>query len=65
MYELRCRDVGFDCPGVVHGPTKEDVLRQAAAHAAEAHDTQVTPAMAEQVSALIHLREEDAPGAAG
>lgn len=65
MYELRCRDVGFDCPGVVHGPTKEDVLRQAAAHAAEAHDTQVTPAMAEQVSALIHLREEAAPGAAG
>lgn len=62
MYELRCRDVGFDCPGVVHGLTKEDVLKQAAAHAAEVHDTQVTPALAEKVSALIHLREDAAPG---
>lgn len=65
MYELRCRDVGFDCPGVVHGLTKEDVLKQAAAHAAETHNTQVTPAMAEQVAALIHLRAEDTPGAHG
>lgn len=65
MYELRCRDVGFDCPGVVHGLTKEDVLKLAAAHAAEAHNTQVTPAMAEQVAALIHLRVADTPGARG
>ena len=54
MFELRCKDVGFDCPGVVRGATKNEVLTQAAAHAAEAHDTVVTPAMAEKVSALIH-----------
>lgn len=65
MYELRCKDVGFDCPGVVHGLTKEDVLKQAAAHAAEVHDTQVTPALAEKVSALIHRREDPAPGGNG
>ncbi len=61
MYELRCRDVGFDCPGVVHGATKEDVLKQAAEHAADVHSTQVTPALAEKVSAHIHRREDASP----
>jgi predicted small metal-binding protein len=58
MFELRCRDVGFDCPGVVHGATKEEVLAQAAAHAAQAHDTVVTPELAEKVSALIQERPD-------
>jgi predicted small metal-binding protein len=62
MYQLRCRDVGFDCPGVVRGATKEEVLKQAAAHAAEAHDTEVTPALAEKVSALIQRAEDGALG---
>lgn len=53
MYELRCKDVGFDCPGVVRGATKEEVLRQAAAHASEVHKVQVTPELAEKVSSLI------------
>ena len=63
MYELRCKDVGFDCPGVVRGATKEDVLKQAAGHAAEVHSTQVTPALAEKVFALIHRREDASPNA--
>lgn len=53
MFELHCKDVGFDCPGVVRGATKEEVLSQAAAHAAQVHGTQVTPEMAVKVSALI------------
>lgn len=53
MYELRCRDAGFNCAGVVTGPTKEDVLKQAAAHARDVHKTEVTPAMAKQISGLI------------
>ena len=53
MFELHCKDVGFDCPGVVHGATKEEVLKQAAVHAAEAHGTQVTPELAAKVTALI------------
>ena len=63
MFELRCRDVGFDCPGVVRGATKEEVLTQAAAHAAEVHATVVTPALAEKVAALIHERPDAVPGA--
>lgn len=53
MYELRCKDVGFDCAGVVRGATREVVLQQAAAHAAQVHQTEVTPEMATQVSGLI------------
>jgi predicted small metal-binding protein len=34
---LRCNEVFEGCPGVVYGDTQEEVLRQAAAHAAEAH----------------------------
>jgi predicted small metal-binding protein len=63
MFELRCRDVGFDCPGVVTGATKDAVLQQAAAHAAAAHATTVTPEMATQVMALIQERPGDTPAA--
>jgi predicted small metal-binding protein len=58
MFELRCKDVGFDCPGVVRGATKEDVLQQAAAHASRVHNTQVTPELAAKVATLI--REQPA-----
>lgn len=60
MFELRCKDVGFDCPGLVRGVTKEEVLKQAAAHAADVHSTQITPEMAAKVSTLI--REQGAGG---
>ncbi len=53
MFELRCREVGFDCDGVVRGATKLEVFQQAAAHAKAVHHTEVTPAMAIKVSALI------------
>lgn len=53
MYELRCRDVGFDCAGVVRGATKDAVLQQAAAHAAQVHQTEITPSLAAKVSVLI------------
>jgi predicted small metal-binding protein len=65
MFELRCRDVGFDCPGVVRGATKEEVLEQAAAHAAAVHNSVVTPALAEKVSALIRHRDDASPGTGG
>jgi len=53
MYELRCRDAGFDCAGVVKGQTPEEVLQRAAAHASEVHKAQVTPEMAKQIATLI------------
>ncbi|MEO6407408.1 MAG: DUF1059 domain-containing protein [Burkholderiaceae bacterium] len=59
MFELRCRDVGFDCPGVVRGTTKDEVLQQAAAHATEVHATSVTPELAAQVMAVIYECQGD------
>lgn len=53
MYELCCRNVGFDCPGIVTGETPDDVLRQAAEHASAVHGVSVTPEMAEKVAAMI------------
>jgi predicted small metal-binding protein len=53
MYELKCKDVGFDCPGVVRADTKEAVLQQAAAHAKQVHNTEVTPELAAKASSLI------------
>ncbi len=50
---LHCRDAGFDCDAVVQGATAEEILEQVRPHAAEAHDTQVTPAMEEQLRPLI------------
>lgn len=53
MFELRCKDVGFECPGIITGTTRAEVLEQAGAHADAVHDVQVTPAMADQLMALI------------
>ena len=45
---VRCRDVGFDCEGVIRGETEEEVLAQAAAHAQSAHDVkEITPEIEE------------------
>ena len=55
--QLNCRDVGFDCEGVVEGETAYDVLTQAAQHAREVHglsEEQVSdPGFASQVEAQI------------
>jgi predicted small metal-binding protein len=64
MFELRCRDVGFDCAGVVRGATKDEVLQQAAAHARDVHGTVVTPELAVKVTALIRDDHGDGHDAA-
>lgn len=55
---LNCRDVGFDCEGVVHGDTTHDVLTQAAQHAQEVHGLTTEevsdPGFGNQVEAQIH-----------
>lgn len=58
MKELRCRDVGFDCDAVVHAETEEEILTQAAAHAKQVHNVEVTPEQAEQIAKLIHEKPE-------
>jgi len=53
MKVLRCRDVGFDCDGVVRAESEEELLRQVAEHAQTVHNVEVTPELAEQVKSLI------------
>lgn len=51
---LHCRDVGFDCEGVIRGDTEDDVMQQAAQHARDAHGMEeVTPEIAEQIRSKI------------
>jgi predicted small metal-binding protein len=54
MKVLRCKDVGFDCPGIIQAENDADVLQLAAQHALVAHQVTVTPEMAEQIKPLIH-----------
>lgn len=35
---VRCRDVGFDCDGVVRAETEDEALKQVAAHAKTVHN---------------------------
>ena len=57
MKVIHCRDVGFDCDGVIRAETEEEALNMAAAHAKSAHGLQeVTPEVVEEVSAA--MREE-------
>lgn len=53
MKVLHCRDVGFDCPGIIKADNENEVLQMAAQHASEVHQVQVTPEMAEQIKTLI------------
>ena len=41
---VRCRDVGFDCDGVVRAETEEEVLKQVAAHAKAVHNIEAVSA---------------------
>lgn len=51
---LRCGDLMAGCQRVVRGTTDEEVLRQAAQHAAEAHGIkEVTPDLAAKVKSKI------------
>lgn len=52
---VRCRDVGFDCEGVIRAETEDEALAQcAAAHAQEVHNVQeITPEIEEAVRAAI------------
>jgi len=58
MKTLRCRDAGFDCDKEIKASTEEEVLAQAANHAAKAHNVQVTPALAKQIRTLIKDQDD-------
>jgi predicted small metal-binding protein len=51
---LRCSDVGFECDGVIRAETEEELLKQAAEHAREAHNLQkISDDIVEKVRAAI------------
>ncbi len=57
---VNCRDVGFDCEGVVKGETEEETLSKVAEHAQSVHGlSEVTPEVADKVKSV--MREEPAP----
>jgi predicted small metal-binding protein len=43
MKVVHCRDVGFDCEGVVRAETEQEVLEQVAAHAKAVHNIETVP----------------------
>jgi predicted small metal-binding protein len=52
---IRCKDVGFDCPGVIEAPTEEQALKQAAEHAKSAHGIrEITPDILAKVKKAMH-----------
>jgi len=56
---VHCRDIGFDCDGVIRAKTEEEALKMVAEHAKTAHGLEeVTPEIAEQVKAV--MRDEPA-----
>lgn len=51
---IRCRDVGFDCNGVIRAKTEEEALAQAAAHAKTAHGVKdVTADMVKKIKSVM------------
>jgi len=58
---IRCREVGFDCEGVIRADTEEEALRQAAEHARSAHGLKE---VSQEVVAKVRsvMRDEPARG---
>ena len=51
---VHCRDVGFDCDGVVEANTEAELLQKVAQHAKEAHGLEeVTPEVVAKVKSVI------------
>ena len=56
---IYCRDVGFDCDGVIRADSEEEALDMAAEHARDVHGLQeVTPEVVAQVRAVMHDEPE-------
>jgi predicted small metal-binding protein len=51
---IRCRDVGFDCPGVIEADTENEALALAAEHAKKVHGlTEVTPEVVAKIKSVM------------
>jgi predicted small metal-binding protein len=51
---IHCKDVGFDCDGVIRANTEEEALQQAAQHASEVHGvTDISPEIVEKIKSVM------------
>ncbi len=51
---IRCRDVGFDCDGVIRAKSEEEALQMAAEHAKKVHGLkEVTPEVVEKIKSVM------------
>ena len=51
---IHCRDVGFDCDGVIRAKTEKEALELAAAHAQAVHGVkEITPDIVNKVKSAI------------
>lgn len=51
---IHCKDLGFDCEGVVRANSDQEVMKLAAEHAKSAHGvTELTNEMVEKVKSVI------------
>ncbi len=55
---IRCRDVGFDCNGVIKAATENEALALAAEHAKSIHGIKdITPEIVQKIKSV--MREEN------
>jgi predicted small metal-binding protein len=53
---VHCRDVGFDCDGVVRSDSEEELLQQVADHAKSVHGLEeVTDEIVEKVKSVVRV----------
>lgn len=51
---IHCRDVGFDCNGVIRAKTEEEALQMAAAHAKSVHGLrEITPDVVDKIKSVM------------
>jgi predicted small metal-binding protein len=55
---VHCRDVGFDCDGVVRATTEEEALKQVAEHARTVHNLDT---VSDEVVAKVRSVMRDEP----
>ena len=60
MKDFHCRDVGANCDFVARGENNEEILKQVAKHAENAHQMKVTPDLQKKGEGLIHDESSDA-----
>lgn len=51
---IRCRDVGFDCEGVIKAETEKEALTLAADHAKTVHGVrEITPEIVQKIKSVM------------